>query len=182
MQDSSRPQGRHDMKQVAGFLPLVLFALLLSGSRAGCGPSQPAQDSSDQARLRRIFGIPEGCELVCYDGYPSTVGFGQREGLALSAVYRLDGSQAREFVDRSLSEGWRELPIPEGIRIHIPFQGLTVPLGAMQGIYTCRTAGDNVLYAASTRPVEEAGSVHDILIGIFDSETSLLSVEVRSAY
>lgn len=171
-----------NMGRPAGFLQLLLFALLISGSRAGCGPSQPAQDSGDQAQLRRIFGIPEGCELVSYDGYPSTVGFGQREGLALSAVYRLDGSQAREFVDSSLSEGWRELPIPESVRIRIPFQGLTVPLGAMHGIYTCRTAGDNVLYAASTHPVEEAGSVQDILIGVFDSETSLLSVEVRSAY
>jgi hypothetical protein len=149
-----------------------------------CSSRVRGQDAAHRslARLRGIFGIPEGCELVSYDGYPSTVGFGQREGLALSAVYRLDGSQAREFVDRSLSEGWRELPVPDSVTACIPFQGLTVPLGAMQGIYTCRTAGDNVLYAASTRPVEEAGSVHDVLIGVFDSETNLLSVEVRSAY
>jgi hypothetical protein len=170
------------MRSAPAALPPFLAASLLMLSGAVCGPSQPQQDSRDQERLEEMFGIPEGSALVSYQGFPAMSGFGQREGLSLAAAYRLQEGEVADFVERSLSEGWRELPMPDSILACIPFQGLAAPLDATSGIYTCRTAGDNVLHADSTIPVEEADRVNDLILGVFDTEENLVHVVVRSGY
>lgn len=159
-----------------------LFLVTLLEGIHGCGPSVRSQDQSDRSRLGEIFGIPGECELVSYDGYPASVGFGQREGLSISAVFSMTEEQGAVFVDNNLEAGWRRLPMPDSVVAKIPFVDLPVPLEAARGIYTCRTAGDNVLHAASTIPVEEAEHVNDIILGVFDLESGLLHVVVRSAY
>ena len=42
-------------------------------------------DSSDKSALVKHFKIPDNAEMIVYDGFPTMVGFGQREGLNISA-------------------------------------------------------------------------------------------------
>jgi hypothetical protein len=166
------------------FLTIVacIATAVLCASRPSCGGPQEVRDSADLERIREIFGIPEDFELVSYDGYPSSVGFGQREGLELSAVFQLTGGQAHGFVADRLASGWSELPMPEGVVASIPFRGLPVPVDALQGVYICLTAGDDVLYARETRPVAEGDRINDLILGVLDTTEDRLYVMVRSAY
>lgn len=167
-------------------MSLVIIACIafsaLTASRSACGGPQEARDRADLERIREIFGIPEDFELVSYDGYPSSVGFGQREGLELSAVFQLTDGQAVGFVEDGLTAGWRELPVPEGVIASIPFRGIPVPVDAVQGVYICLTAGDDVLYSEGARPVEEGDRINDLILGVLDTTENRLYVMVRSAY
>jgi hypothetical protein len=154
----------------------------LCASHPACDEPQASRDRADLERIREIFGIPEEIELVSYDGYPPTVGFGQREGLSLSAVFRLTGGQVDEFVAGNLARGWRELPMPAGLVAAIPFRDLPVPVDAAEGVYICLTAGDNVLYSTRARPVVEGDHIDDLILGILDTSDNTLCVTVRSAY
>lgn len=170
---------------------VLMFLLCLLGICAvsiGLGPGllrnhgQEFQDQIDQRALSDLFDLPGGLTLVAYDGYPAMVGFGQREGLSLNAAYVLTDQQETEFIRRAIARGWEPLPMPESLRVHIPIQGLKVPLEVQSGLFYCRTAGDNVLHAAKTSPCAEAGSMNDIIIGVLDSSQNRLMVEVRSGY
>lgn len=141
-----------------------------------------SQDDMDKAQLIRHFGIPQGAELLEYQGYPARVGFGQREGLQVSATWRLTEAELAAWLPQAAPKGWKPLPIPAGIRQKIPYRGLKVDLDAAEGLYLCRTAGDNVLYAKSTRACADAQRMNDIIIGILDPGTRRLSVTVRSSY
>jgi hypothetical protein len=110
------------------------------------------------------------------------VGFGQREGLSLSATFRLDEQEAQAFLDGASESGWEPLPMEPGLIQRIPFEGLEVPLDRTEGIYLCRTAGDDVLYARSTRSCAETVDFHDLILGVFDSSTNRAWVTVRSGY
>ena len=141
-----------------------------------------SQDDMDKAQLRRHFGIPPAAEILEYHGYPARVGFGQREGLQVSATYRLTETELAEWLSKAAANGWQPLPIPVGLRQKIPYKGLKVDFDAAEGLYLCRTAGDNVLYAKNTRPCAETPRMNDIIIGILDPATRRLSVTVRSSY
>jgi len=147
-----------------------------------CGRTQAAQDSSDQAALRRLFGLPRGAELLSYDGYPSQVGFGQREGLSLSAEYRLADDDMGKFLRSAVEAGWQPLPMPVGLSELIPFHGLSVPWDAADGLYRCQTAGDDVLHARRTTSCLETTAFHDVILGVFDAASQRVWVTVRSAY
>ena len=68
------------------------------------------------------------------------------------------------------------------IRKKIPYKGLKVDLDGAQGLYLCRTAGDNVLHAKKTRPCEEVQRMNDIIIGTLDPVSCQLRVTMRSSY
>lgn len=156
--------------------------MILAFALAGCGRSQASQDRLDQAALRRLFVLPRGAAVVEFDGYPSRVGFGQREGLSLSAAYRLDAGQAQAFLESAEGSGWEPLPIAAGLLDRIPFQQLEVPKNLTDGFYLCRTAGDNVLYAEETRSCAETLDFHDLILGVYDRRAQQVWVTVRSAY
>lgn len=141
-----------------------------------------SQDDMDKAQLRRHFGIPPGAEILEYHGYPARVGFGQREGLQVSATWRLTETELAAWLPRAGADGWQPLPIPAAIRQKVPYKGLKVDLDAAEGLYLCRTAGDNVLHATKTRPCSEAQRMNDIIIGILDPGTRRISATVRSSY
>lgn len=141
-----------------------------------------ATDDRDREQLLRHFGIPPDTQVIEYHGYPARVGFGQREGLQVSATYRFTEGQLAAWLPQARSNGWQPLPIPAETRQKIPYKGLKVDLDAAQGLYLCRTAGDNVLYAKKTRPCGEVQRMNDIIIGILDPDTRQLSVTVRSSY
>ncbi|MBN1975792.1 MAG: hypothetical protein JW918_00190 [Anaerolineae bacterium] len=150
-------------------------------------PDQATQDQADQQALGRFFGIPSDLELVSYDGYPPQVGFGQREGLDISAVYRFDDAQEEEFIQQATSAGWQPLPVPEDVRLRIEaFEAggikVKVPWRAQTGIFSCKTAGNNVMYAEETIPCSAVDNLGDIVIGVLDTDSNRLFVAVRAAY
>jgi hypothetical protein len=154
------------------------FATLL----AGCGLPQGVQDRLDQRQLRERFGIPRGAELLAYEGYPSMVGFGQREGLNIGAVYRLTDEQERVFTESSLRGDWRPLPMPLEHRGRMRGLAGDVPLDLEQGIYTASTAGSDVMRARDTVPISEVAQPADLILGVLDSETNQLHVRIASGY
>jgi hypothetical protein len=162
---------------------MILALLLVASSTIGCGqPPQNIQDQLDQRSLRKQFNLPAGYDLVSYVGYPSMVGFGQREGLEISAVYRLDEVQLEDFLQDAPIEGWEPLPIQQSVRRKILYQGMNVPLDLHSGLYVCRTAGDNVLHAKATRSCSEVDVLPDIILGVFDPEEDKLYLVIRSGY
>ena len=116
----------------------------------GCRSSQALQDRMDQSALRELFGLPRRAEVVEYDGYPPMVGFGQREGLGLSAAFQLEPEEAKAFLETAAEAGWEPLPIEAGLVERIPFRELDVPLHLSQGMYSCQTTGNEVLHAETT--------------------------------
>ena len=167
------------MKREAGLTLGVLVVGLILG---GCGGSQAVQDRMDQSALRRLFRLPRTAEVVEYDGYPSMVGFGQREGLGLSAAFQLEPEEAKAFLETAAEAGWEPLPIPAGLMGRIPFRELDVPFDRTNGLYLCRTAGDNVLHAETTRSCAETADFHDLILGVYDDSTQTVWVTVRSGY
>jgi len=141
-----------------------------------------SQDDMDKAQLLRHFNIPPGTQLIEYNGYPARVGFGQREGLQVSATYRFTEGELAAWLPQARANGWQPLPIPSEIREKIPYKGLKVDLDAAQGVYLCRTAGDDVLHAKNTRPCGEVQRMNDIIVGTLDPVSCQLHVTVRSGY
>jgi hypothetical protein len=153
---------------------LILAVLLLCACQA--------QDERDRGQLLRHFTIPPSVQIIEYHGYPARVGFGQREGLEVSATYRFTEAELAAWLPQARADGWQPLPIPAETRSKIPYRGLKVDLDRTVGLYICRTAGDNVLHATRTRPCAEAQRMNDIIIGILDPGTREVSVAVRSSY
>jgi hypothetical protein len=141
-----------------------------------------ATDDRDREQLLRHFGIPPDTQVIEYHGYPARVGFGQREGLQVSATYRFTEGQLAAWLPQARSNGWQPLPIPAETRQKILYKGMKVDLDAAQGLYLCRTAGDNVLHAKITRPCGEVQRMNDIIIGTLDPISRHLHVTVRSGY
>jgi len=68
----------------------------------------------NQRDLQRHFGLSPETPLLESDGYPAAVGFGQREGLQIEAVYQLSPPQVAAIVKRLGCAG------PTGTRLSFP--------------------------------------------------------------
>lgn len=158
--------------------------LCLGGSIAVSlfGYPQTIQDRLDQRSLRRQFDLPSGLRLIEYDGYPAVVGFGQREGLNIQAVYQLGENQVEEFNQYLVNNGW--LPLPVSIEIRDKIKPYVTPDSTelSSGLYLCRAAGHNVLHARETRPYAEVDWLNDVIFGAFDANTKRLYLQVGSGY
>jgi hypothetical protein len=170
------------MRKITSRAVSRLVVLVLAVALSGCGLAQSLQDRMDRRQLQRRFGIPGGAELVSYEGYPSMVGFGQREGLRVDAVYRLTDAQERVFMESSLARDWRTLPIPAAERDRMKGYAGEVPLDSERGVYLARTAGNDVMRAKETVPVSEVDHLADLILGVLDSDTNLLHVRIASGY
>jgi hypothetical protein len=148
----------------------------------GCAVTQEGQDLVDQRHLRRHLGIPGDFELVSYDGFPITVGFGQREGLNLTAVYALTDEQEVAFIADAMERGWQRLPMPAGDRDKMGRLSGDVPLDDVRGIYLARTVGNEVLRSRSSRPLSEVARPNDLILGVLDTDTNRLYARVASGY
>ena len=120
--------------------------------------------------------------MVEYEGFPSMVGFGQREGLQISPRFVLTQEQAPEYAEWAVADGWEPLPIPEAILSKILFQGIRVPLDLSTGRYVCRVAGDSVLISRETQPCAEVDILPDLILGVLDTTTSRLCTVIRAGY
>lgn len=145
-------------------LPLVLVAPF------ACAP----QDVRDQRAARRRCGLPPDAAVLTWDGYPSQVGFGQREGLSVSGTFRPPPGWS------SSAAGYRPAPWPRARDAAEE----TFRLGAWVDLAValrCETAGDNVLGATPTTPCDARRPLNDlILCAVLPSGE--VAVQVRSAY
>jgi hypothetical protein len=160
---------------------IVRFLLIVAAAvfTPGCAIDQ---DASDQERLREIFAVPPEAQIIEYRGFPARSGFGQREGLRLSARYRLSAPVFSAWLASARNAGWRELPFPQSIRSRFRIRFDEAPLDTAHGLYLCRTAGNEILNTAETRPCEKAEAMNDVRLGVFDQSTGVLSVLVAAGY
>jgi hypothetical protein len=140
------------------------------------------QDRLDHRAIQRHFDLPRGFDLITYNGYPPVVGFGQREGLQISAVYQFSETQAVNFTRQAPASGWESLPIPPHTYTKTQHLREVVPLQTHTGIYICKTAGHDVLHTTSTQLCDSVDYLSDIILGIFDSHTNRLYLVISSGY
>lgn len=143
---------------------------------------QVITDETDKAALKKHFEIPDDAEMIAYEGYPETVGFGQREGLSISAKYKLNEVDMKEWIKNLQHKGLKKLPIEPECRSKLWFNNKMIPLNTQTGYYFCRTAGDDVLNATETKPCDAIDYLKDIIFAILDTEKKELSVIVKSGY
>jgi hypothetical protein len=155
---------------------ILLLILFLSTS------CQQVTDSSDKAALKKHFEIPEDAEMIAYDGFPPVAGFGQREGLSISAKYKLNDEEMNSWIKNVQSKGLKILPIQDECRSKLWFKDRLIPMDTQTGYYFCRTAGNDVLNATETKPCDEVNYLNDIIFAILDTEKKELSVIVISGY
>lgn len=129
---------------------IILFLLLL------LVPScQQETDSSDKAALKRHFEIPNDAEMVVYDGFPPMSGFGQREGLSISAKYKLNDQDMFSWINTMQAKGLKELPVEPQCRSKLWFKDKLIKLDTQTGYYYCGTAGNDVLNATETKSCDD---------------------------
>jgi hypothetical protein len=157
-------------------------AFIVAAVFVGCAVTQEGQDRIDQRHLRRHLGIPGDFEVVSYDGFPITVGFGQREGLNVTAVYSLTHEQQDSFREDALERGWQQLPVPTADRDKIGWLAGDVPLDGVRGIYLARTVGNEVLRSKDSRPLSEVARPNDLILGVLDTSSNRLYARVASGY
>lgn len=167
-------------------------------------------DRNDQKALRKQCQIPTFAHLEHFNGFPYMNGFGQREGLDLSAKYKISNEQAIYFeksVQRKDSQ-WRPLPIPPDILTKLAnsyFKISDVNLNSSKGYFRCRTAGDDVLHKKETSscfnpkawvmvkkdpprweykevPLESIDAFSDIIISVYDTASLIITAGVVSGY
>jgi hypothetical protein len=139
-------------------------------------------DESDKAALKRHFEIPDEAEMIAYEGFPPVSGFGQREGLTISAKYLLNIEDMNGWITKMKEKGLKKLPIEPEFKRKLWFKDKLVPLETQTGYYYCRTAGDDVLNATETKPCEEVDYLKDIIFALLDTEKNELSVIIKSGY
>ena len=139
-------------------------------------------DSSDKSALEEHFEIPDDAEMIAYDGFPTMVGFGQREGLNISAKYLLSDEDMNEWIKIMQTKGLKKLPIESECKGKLWFQDKLIPLETKTGHYYCRTAGNDVLNATETKLCDEVDNLNDIIFAILDTEKKELSVIITSGY
>ncbi|MCW8810166.1 MAG: hypothetical protein OQJ93_06860 [Ignavibacteriaceae bacterium] len=155
----------------------VFFLLLLVTNSC-----QWLTDSSDKSALEKHFDIPDDAEMIAYDGFPTMVGFGQREGLNISAKYLLSNEDMNEWIKNMQTKGLKKLPIDPECKSKLWFKDKLIPTETENGYYYCKTAGDDVLNATETRSCDEVDNLNDIIFAILDTEKKELSVIVTSGY
>ena len=139
-------------------------------------------DSSDKSALEKHFEIPDNAELIAYDGFPTMVGFGQREGLNISANYLLSDEDMNGWIKNMQTKGLKRLPIESECKSKLWFKDKLIPLETKTGYYYCRTAGNDVLNATETEPCDEVDNLYDIIFAILDIDKKELSVIITSGY
>lgn len=139
-------------------------------------------DKSDKAALEKHFDIPDDAEMIAYDGYPAMVGFGQREALSITAKYKLTDDDMYGWIKKVQNKGLKKLPIEPDCKKKLWFKNKLVPTDIKTGYYFCRTAGNDVLNADSTKSCDEVDNLIDIIFAILDTDSRELSVIITSGY
>jgi hypothetical protein len=168
---------------------------------------QSIADRSDQKALRKQCQIPTFAGLERFNGFPYINGFGQREGLQISAKFIIPKDKSVNF-EKSLQREdsqWRPLPIPADILAKNRFKLSDVNLNASKGYFRCRTAGDNALHEKETSscfnpkvwrmvkkdpprweykeaPLESIDLFSDVIISVYEPASRTITAGVASGY
>jgi hypothetical protein len=132
--------------------------------------------------LEDHFEIPDDAEMIAYNGYPTMVGFGQREALSISAKYKLNDDDMNSWIKKVQSKGLKPLPIEADCKNKLWFNDKLIPTDLKSGYYFCRTAGNDVLNAETTKPCDDVENLNDIIFAILNTEKNELSVIITSGY
>src|SRR6185436_14783877 len=128
-------------------MPILILGLLcLLG---GC---ERLSNLADERALRKQCHIPPYAQSSDYKGFPAMSGFGQREGLSITARFRIPKSNLDDFEKFMHEDGWDPLPVSAELRARLPRQGkgYESDLEAVEGFFRCHTAGSEVLHAKTT--------------------------------
>ncbi|MBL8920330.1 MAG: hypothetical protein JNJ54_15795 [Myxococcaceae bacterium] len=140
---------------------------------AGC----VSQDQSDQRRLRDLCGLPANARVISWKGYPSQVGFGQREGLTLEGTFRPEREWSKG------ASGYRRMPWPTAVEAIRGFgRSASAPAWVLAATaLRCETAGNDVLFAGRTRPCDTGPTPNDLIVCAVQPSGDV-QAWVRSAY
>ncbi len=133
-----------------------------------------SQDAADQRQARRLCGLPPEAAVVSWKGYPSRVGFGQREGLSVSGTFRPPSAWT------PASAGYRAAPWPSARTAAEAAFRLGHELDGAVAL-RCETAGNNVLHATRTSPCDGTARPIDVILCAVEPSGDV-RVTVRSAY
>ena len=151
-------------------LPLFLASAL------GCG-TPPDEDV-----LRRTFAVPRVARLVSLEASPKAPGTFGREGLTIDAVFGFGPDELAAYrVRLEKDPSWRPLPPPEELLRRLP-RGSTLPLDAKNGLWACRTAGDDLMRARKSDCTSRTGELNDCMFAVLDTDRRTLRVAVKTAY
>ena len=139
-------------------------------------------DETDKASSEEHFEIPDDAEMIAYDGFSTMVGFGQREGLTISAKYLLNDEDMNKWINNMQTKGLKKLPLESECKSKLWFDDKLIPIETDTGYYYCRTAGNDVLNATETEPCDEVDNLNDIIFAILDTDKKELSVIITSGY
>jgi hypothetical protein len=143
-------------------LVCIVFAMQIT-LLLGCGSST----MTDQQQLRKHFKIASNTEMLEFSASPPNNGW-QREGLKVQAIFQLSKKEMDAIIKEGHKSGWRNLPIPDRTIVKLPFTNsvdqvkINIPFNT-EGMFLCKTVGDNVLYASESKTAlceNQAGTLH----------------------
>jgi len=153
-----------------------LLPLLFAVAALGC------ESPSDEEVLRRTFAVPRAARLVSLDASPKAPGLFGREGLAIDAVFGFGPDELAAYRVRLGNDPtWRALPPPEELLPRLP-KGSNFPRDTGNGVWACRTAGDDLMRARKKDCMERPGDLNDVMIAVLDLDRRTLRIRVTTAY
>jgi len=188
------------------YIAVIIFAIQMT-FLLSCGSST----MTDEQQLRRHFNIAPNIKMLNFSADPPPNTAWQREGLKVQAIFQLSKKEMDEKVREAYKSGWQDLPIPDETMAKLPFTNsadqvqINIPFNA-EGLFLCKTAGDNVLNASDTEtsPCEnQVGKLHcpemmsveearnsnkckrrlsDQILGVLELNTQKLYVFIGSTY
>ena len=153
-----------------------LLPLLLAAATFGC------ERPSDEEVLRRTFAVPRVARLVSLEASPKTSGTFGREGLSIDAVFGFGPDELAAYrVRLEKDPTWRPLPPPAELLERL-LKGLKLPQGARNGVWACRTAGDDLMHARKSDCLARTGALNDAMFALLDFDRRTLRVAVKTDY
>jgi len=153
-----------------------LLTVLLAAAAFGC------ERPSDEEVLRRTFAVPRVARLLSLEASPKTPGTFGREGLSIDAVFGFGPDELAAYrVRLEKDPTWRPLPPPAELLLRLP-KAPKLPLDARDGVWACRTAGDDLMHARKSDCLDRPGDLNDFMFAVLDTDRRTLRVAVHTAY
>jgi len=137
---------------------------------------------SDEEVLRRTFAIPQAAKLLSLEATPKRADRPGREGLRIDAVFGFGPDELAAYrVRLEKDPSWRPLPPVEEVLRRLPASG-PLPLDAKSGVWTCRTAGNDLMHARKSDCMNRPGNLADFMLAVLDADRRVLRVRVKTTY
>jgi len=152
------------------------LSVLLVVSLAAC------EKPSDEEVLRRTFAVPRVARLVSIEASPKSTGTIGRDGLTIDAVFGFGPDELAAYRVRLENDPtWRPLPPPVDLSARLP-RGAHPPFDAANGVWACRTAGDDLMRARKSDCMARPGTLNDVMVAVLDFDKRTLRVHVKTEY